>query len=139
MSLGLVRPYYRTKMEALDFHEWPDAFNFENIPSTVLDRAYHLGAGPITNLGLDQKSSDVSLEVIVSFFIRGFSDPIEALDSAHTEAQAIIESIMNVADRTTGDIHNIELASGEFQPLSDTNDNSVIGVLSFDNFNVICF
>jgi len=126
-------------MEALDFHEWPDAFNTENIPSTVLDRAYHLGAGPITNLSLDQQSSNVSLEVIVSFFIRGFSDPIEALDNAHAEADAIILSVMNVSDRTTGDIKNITLNNGEFEPLNDTNDNSVIGLLSFENLDVLCF
>jgi len=139
MSLGLIRPYYRDKMETLGYEEWPDAFNTENIPSTNLNKAYHLGAGPISTIQLDQNSTDVSLEVIVSFFLRGFSDPIEALDDAHTEAQTIIETIMNVADRTTGDVKNIELNSGDFVPLNDTNDNSVLGIVSFENYNIICF
>lgn len=139
MSLGDIRDYYRTKLDALNFHEWPDAFNSENIPSTVLDRAYHLDAGLISSLQLDQRSNDVSLEVIVRFFIRGFSDPIEALDQAHVEAEDIISSIMAIPDRNTGVIKNIQLNSGSFEPLSESNDNSVIGLLSFENYDVICF
>jgi hypothetical protein len=63
MSLTSVRPYFRTHCNALGFTEWMDGFNIENIPSTLIDMAYHIG--PPQTTGISNNQGDQVTEAAV--------------------------------------------------------------------------
>lgn len=139
MSFSLVRPYFRTNLRALGFTEWTDAFNFENIPSTRLEKAFHIENPSGSRRDVyDPTSQDIELDVTIRTFRKGFKDPAQAVDSAIADLEAILTRVL-ASDRRLGTgIKNVVYNNHTITPLADTNDNVAVLEINFICFIMIC-
>jgi hypothetical protein len=141
MSTGItaIRPYFRARLNALGFREWKDGFNFENIPSTILDKSYHVEIPRGSRLNaFDMSSNDITQDVVVRVFFKGFRNPSEAIDLALLKYEQILQSVLASENRIGVDIKNIYFDSCQILPLSDSNDNAVILEITFSCLIIIC-
>ncbi len=136
MSLTNAVVIFQTQMDGLGYSEWQDAFNIENIPSTILDTSYHIdlstGEAAVINSSALQEIGTVVLRV----FRKGFRDTVAMRDEMLAEKDTIICDILAPAVRLQSGIKNIVYNSFALQPLSDSNDNSAILEL---NFSVVVY
>jgi hypothetical protein len=127
-----IRPYFRTHMNALEYREWKDALNFENIPSTLLDRSYHIETISGSRAGAyDQAKQDMLQDCRIRVFLKGFRTPADAVDDAMVRYDAILARVLDPTRRLGTELKNIYLQSMAISPLNATNDNSVILELNF--------
>lgn len=131
MSLTNVKPYFRTRLDTLNYVEWPDGFNFENIPSNLLDRAYHLTIGSITSGPADNKRHIFTMPIVARIFLKGFVDPAAKIDDAVSQAETILASLLSIDDRLGTDIKDIVPDAIDIVPLDGSNDNHLILEMNF--------
>lgn len=132
MSLASVIPYFQTVMNELGHTEWTDAFNFENIPSTVIDRAYHLTLESGTGIKQNQNDIETQQPISVRLFVKGFRDPAEGRDRAVGYVEDVIQKALSASRRLTGGLKNVQLQNMSYQAFGDTNDNIVMATLNFN-------
>ena len=132
MTLGGVRGYFRTHLDAVGLSEWRDGFNFENIPANILDRAYHIEVGTTTTGPANQMHYTFQMPITVRVFLKGFRDPSQSIDDALDLANTIYAEVLDAANRLqTAGLKDIRPTSVFPQPLQLTNDNAVILELGF--------
>ena len=126
-----MRPYFRTRLDGLGYEEWPDGFDFENIPETVIDKSYHLEVGNISTARVDQTMNDINYPIAVRIYLKGFRDPAEAIDEAVSQGEAIICDVTKVVNANAQGIKDVRFES--FQPIakSDNNDNIILLDMAF--------
>lgn len=128
-----VRPFFNNILEAKGFHVWPDGFDITNIPTNVLERAYHVSIGTVTGGPSNQRDQLSSMSIQVQFFIKGYRDPSSAIDQAIGEAEEIVKEVIRPSQRTaTAGIGNIVFASVDFNRLNDSNDNAILAIMGFE-------
>lgn len=133
MSFSAVRPYFRSIGVAEDFTEWPDGFNFENIPETLLDRAFHIGPIEVVPDSLNQLDQEMVVEITIRLFHKGFRDPASALDTSAVDSEDFIKAAMaNQTRLDAGSICNVRVASMEQVEIALSNDNAVRTDISFN-------
>lgn len=141
MSLSLVRPYFKARMEALGYQEWPDGFNFENIPDSILDQSFHVELRQVNPEGLDSPSHlELRVPVTVRVYLKGYRYPADAIDSAMVRLDDIYKEILKPTNRLsgTGGLRNVLPTAASVDPLNAENDNAVVLVLGFECFVEIC-
>lgn len=138
MSLSLVRPYFRTRMTSLAFVEHEDGFNSANIPSTLLDRSFHISSPSISPVDQNQELIVLEVETVIRFFLKGYRSPADAIDNAMIEEQAILKSVLAAANRTTTLIKNVVFGGSTKEQMADTNDNSVLVTMTFNASVMFC-
>jgi hypothetical protein len=138
MSLSSVRPYFRARLNEKGYKEHEDGFNTNNIPSTLLNKSYHISTPSISTIKQNQDIIEMNVLVEVRFFIKGYRRPSTAIDTAISEQESMLKSILSAANRTLGNIKNVSFSGSTIEPLGDTNDNSVLVTLSFDTLIMIC-
>ena len=132
MSLTLVRSYFRTRMNSLNYKEWKDGFNIENIPSSLLNGSYHILCGSIDVNETGPKHISFDYPIILRLFLKGFRKPADAIDSGIEKGENIIKDIVSVTNRTSiSCIKNVLCNNIEIIELSDTNDNSIIVEMNY--------
>ena len=131
MSLTAIKPWFRERLESLDFEEHLDGFNSDNIGDIDLDRVFHvrpltINGGPINHT--DQKTeSEVELKV----FFKGGRDASEAIDNAVLSVEEIVKECCNIKNRTSNGLLNVVFERAEIEPRSIDNDNSVLVKFDF--------
>ena len=137
MSTTLIPELFRTQMDGLGYEEWDDALNVENIPSTIIDGAYHVeipsGEMTVINQHVLNEASTVNLRV----FKKGFANTLTMRDEMLAERQTILCDILSPAVRLSSGIKNIVADSWSITPLSDSNDNSAILEINFTCITVL--
>jgi len=131
MSVTLVVPLFRTRMDGLDYSEWTDTFDIENIPSTILDKSYHVEVNDGSGGVINQHVQNVSMPVTLRVFRRGFRDPASMRDEMLGDMETIICDILLPAVRLSSGIKNIVFDSFSLLPLDDSNENSIILEMNF--------
>jgi hypothetical protein len=132
LSLTAVRPYFRARLNSLGFSEWKDPFGPNEIPSTIIDRAYHIEVGTIGGVGRNNLSQEVSFGINIRVYFKGFNYPEKALDDALLKSELIIKECMTVENWATTPIKGVELDSLELEPLdNELNDNVVFALVRF--------
>lgn len=134
-----VRPYFRSNMNALNYTEWTDGFNIENIPSTKLEKIYHI----LTPSGsrrdvYDQTSQDVELDVTIRVMRKGFKNPAGAIDTTLVDLQNILNRCLDSERRLGAEIKNIAYNGHTITALNETNDNAVLLEINFICFIIFC-
>jgi len=120
-------------MEAEDFELWPDGFNIENIPSNIMNKAFHVSIDSITGNGNNQWDQETALAVTINFFIKGYADPSLARDDAIIEAENIVKASVRPSERTLSQcIQNVIFESADFGQIADSNDNAVLATINFN-------
>jgi len=140
-GLADVRPYFRARMNSLSgYKEHRDGFNFDNIPRTIFNKAYHIEnpsggrRGPYDNLG-----QDIEEDVILRVFYSGRRNVGETLDSVMTNYQTILETILDKDQRLGTEIKNVYLTNKSLLPLAEDNDNAIILEIEFTCLVTLCF
>ena len=91
MGLTTVRPYFKARMESLGYREWKDNFNFENIPSSQLEKVYHLATENGSGIRDNQADQEIEMPIEIRFFKKGYRYVSEAYDSSIESAQGAIK------------------------------------------------
>lgn len=132
MSWTGVRPYFKTQLESRGYELWPDGFNFENIPSNIMDRSYHVDISPITGDRQNQSDQESTLDVSVRTFYKGYRDPQEAKDKAIEESEEIMKLCVKPSNRAaTEGILNVVFNEVTIDALDESNDNAVVATASY--------
>jgi hypothetical protein len=140
MNFGDIRGYFRTKLDALNYREWEDGFNFENIPSTILDGSYHIEVGSITGGPANQVHHTFLMPITVRIFFKGYRTPGEAIDAALNEANLILDEILKPSNRLqTNGLKDVRPVSIQPVALQLSNDNAVILTMGFEAYLIYCF
>lgn len=132
MCLAQVRTYFRNRMEALGYEEWRDGFNKDNIPSTLLDRVFHLESGDIAPTASNHQVHAFSSPITIRVYLKGFLDPASAIDTALESADLILDEILLPSNRLGTETKDVVPSSISVNPLTDNNDNSVLLELGFE-------
>lgn len=138
-ALSEIRPYFRTHMNALSFKEHMDAFNYDNIPSTIINNTYHIASptggrkGAYTNA-----SQPIEHDIIIRVFFKGYRYPALALDQAMTSYDQILARVLDADNRLGSGIKNVYLNSVNIKPHSASNDNLVLLEITFTCLMEIC-
>lgn len=140
MTLAGVKDFFRVRLDALSYREWPDGFATNNIPSTLLDKAYHLGVGQINVTLPNQKAHEFTYPLSLKVFLKGYRDPSAAIDAALTEAHVIMADLLAPAQRLQSEgLKSLRLTSISPSPLQTGNDNAVVLELNFTAFLIFDF
>lgn len=132
MSIAAVLPYFRTRINGLGHKEWRDALNFENIPETILDRAYHLDFNPTLGNGRNHTALDLNQDVTVRLFAKGYTDTSATRDRLISLAQEVICDIIDPRNSTIGPaVKNVEFSSMNIIPIDGSNDNTMYAEMNF--------
>lgn len=141
MALTDVRAYFRTRMNALNYKEWRDGFNFENIPVSLLDGSYHITSGQIVGGDASQSGYEFLYPVTVRLFLKGYRKPIDAIEDSIEKGENIFNEVLKATNRlgTGATILNISNPTMEPLPLDASNDNAVILEMQFVARVINCF
>lgn len=133
MSFSQSRSYFRQRANSLSLKEWKDGFNFDNIPSTVLDKSYHIETGPIVGVKLNQNDQEANAQVNVRIFQKGFRDPASAIDSVMQLSETFIKECLVPSNRLTQSlgVKNVVFENMLIEQIAASNDNAVIANLQF--------
>lgn len=130
MTLDVVRSYFRSRAnEQSGWSEWTDGFNTENIPSSILDKKYHLGVPSISPSLIEQRDLTASASISIEAFFKGYRDPATCIDTAVSQTQAFIKTCLKASNRCT--FINVSLNGLDFEALNADNDNHVKATVSF--------
>ncbi len=112
----------------------------DNIPSSILDGAYHLGVGQIkiTPLGVNGVAFNFIYPVTLRVLSKGFKDPGAAIDAALDNAQNILEAVLGASIDSVGlkHVHPVGLTT---QPFQLSNEHAVILTMNFNADLVLSF
>lgn len=138
-ALRDIRPYFRTHMDALGFREHKDAFNYENIPNTIINKSYHIDTptggrrGSYTNA-----SQPIEHDCVIRVFIKGFRYPALAVDEAMGYYDQILATALSPQNRLNAGIKNVFLNNVSIRPYEASNDNIVLLEITFTCLMEIC-
>jgi hypothetical protein len=137
MSLTLVRSYFRARCVAKGLVEHPDAFNIDNIGSTIIDGSFHVGFFSANGLKLNQNDQEIEASVEVVFYTKGYRTPSDALDKAILKAEDLIKECEKPSNRIGSGIKNVFLNNIVFEPIADSNDNAIRTRISFSIITIL--
>ena len=135
MSFENLKPYFQNRMIVAipESNEWEDAFNIENIPSSILDKSWHIEFGPFVYVGTAHTCLSFDCPVRLSIFLKGYRNPKEAIDNALVYANTVITEVCKPLNRLNqATIKNILPNTVDVRELNQSNDNAVVLELSFD-------
>lgn len=131
MSLTAIKPWFKDRLETLNFAEHVDGFNTDNIGQIVIDRAFHVRPIIITGGPINHTDQRTETDVEVKIFFKGGRDANEAIDSAILEIEQIVKECCNIRKRTSDGLLNVIFNRAEIEPRALDNDNSVLVTFSF--------
>ena len=118
-------------MDAISYNEWRDGFNVENIPSTVLDKSYHVESGDISTTASSHQPHRFDCSITLRVFFKGYGDPIQAIDDAYLYCEGILAEILDPANRLNNPLTDVQPQGISVNPLTLQNDNAVILEINF--------
>ena len=125
--------YLKPILESNGLAEWKDGFNRDNIPKNILDKAYFMSYGINTvENGINMEDN---INVQIECFFKGFRDPQTAIDDSMELCNSIRleilspETIYQFAEMNILGINSVTQVP---EPLSTTNDNSIIVTMEFN-------
>lgn len=131
MGLTDVRQYFRDRMDAINYNEWRDGFNVDNIPSTVLDRSYHVESGSISTTASSHQPHRFDCPITLRVFFKGYNEPAQAIDDAYLYCESILGEILLPENRFNNPLTDVQPQDISVSPLTLQNDNAVILEINF--------
>lgn len=125
-------------MESLGFVAVKNAFDFQEIGNSKIDKGFHVEQGTITPDGVDQNTTDIDNPQTLRFYKKGNKDTNITMVDILTELDRITNNVLDIGNRTDG-VKNIVF--DEFTALanSDDNDDIIRGELSLTYKQIFCF
>jgi hypothetical protein len=127
MSLANIKPYFRDRMAAVGYeNEHTEAFNLENIPSTLRDEAFHILVGAATGQSNNQNHLVMTVEVELQMFFKGYRSEEDGRLRAEIAMENILKETLTAKNRVTQastGIKNVEVDTAAIAPLDESRDN----------------
>jgi hypothetical protein len=134
-----VRSYFRSNLTALGFKEWTDAFNVDNIPSTLIDKMFHIETPSGSRQDVyDMQTQDAEMDVVIRIVRKGYRNPASAVDTIISDLDTVLTRVLAPTRRIGDNIKNVVYSSHKIEPISDTNDNAVMLEINFICFIILC-
>lgn len=132
-GLVAVKQYARDRMKALKFNEWIDGFNFEDVPSTLLDKSYHVEYGNPASKKISVDNQELTCPLTVRLWFSSQRNVKVGIDEAIKKADPVIAEFIAAKNRLTqtNGVKNCLFRDKSVDPLSDSNDNGVIVKIDF--------
>lgn len=139
MSLKSSRDYLRARAVAVGLREWSDGFNFDNIPSSVINKSFHLSSNLGVGIKNNQIDQEINVEHTIVFFVSGFKNPASAVDSALEIVEDLIKESITPKNRLTqtSGVKNVVFENFNLEASSASNDNLVKASVTFRTFCVL--
>jgi hypothetical protein len=99
MSLTAIRPYFTARLTDAGFTEWEDAFQDDNIPSTLLDRSFFQLITNASGVQTNNNSIEVTTLVEVRCFFKGYNTPRVAYEEAIAKSEEVIKACVSVVNQ----------------------------------------
>lgn len=132
MSVTLVKPFVTSKLTALGYTEWTDAFGEDNLPSTLIDKSFHYRIISVDGTSFNQETIEYNLIFEVKIYFKGFNNTGSALDQSLADCEIVIADFQNIADQSTSQIKGLYFDSMTLEPLDEAlNDNIIVATLRF--------
>jgi hypothetical protein len=132
MSWSSVRPYFEEVLTDRDYRLWTDGFGTNNVPSNVMDRAFHISINGLSGVRQNQTDQETEVSVELKTWYPGYADPTEAIDTAIAETQAIMQECVKPSRRVqTPGILTVVFNEAAVDPVGPTNDNAVMVTASY--------
>ena len=141
MSFVDIKPYFRERLETVDaeLNEWQDAFDINNIPAQIIDKAWHIVVDAISYQGTAHECLGFAAPATLRVCLKGYRSPFEAIDNAHALADAIIKECCKAPNRLTQpNIKNVLPNLVNVREIGPSNDNLVVLEISFNLLIYIC-
>jgi hypothetical protein len=119
-------------MEALGYIEWRDGFNTEDIPATLIDNSFHIESGEIAPTASSHQVYEFDCPVTIRVYLKGFLDPVSAIDDAYTAVEAIYSGLLLSSNRHGTTVQDVKPLSLKVSPLTLQNDNAVLVEINFN-------
>ena len=136
MSLTNLRPYLRSVMNSLGYSEWTDGFNWENIPSTIIDGTYHLEVQENSSAKQNQYDIEIEIPVVIRLFTKGFRDPASGIDDMISKIEGIIKEACKPT-ASLGSLVSCKFRTMAVEPFIVSNDNLIMGRIEFSNILIL--
>lgn len=138
MSLAHVRPYFIARGVELKWSQWKDAFNFQNIPATLMHNSFHIQMGSTQGVKQDQMDVVTTVPVTVRHFCKAFQNLQHGLDLSAAAADSYIQKALKASNRLTGvGIKNVSLNNIQWVPYDQSNDNVIVTQMDFSALVII--
>lgn len=143
MSIQSVKPYFKARLADAGYtNEWAEAFQFEDIPATRRDKAFHILLGDAFSQQQNQTDLEILIPVGVTIFFKAGRVEEDGRLASMVAAEAIIRKVCapqyRVAQASDG-IKDVRLSSFEAVPLSDDQDNITRLNMAFEVFYIVDF
>jgi hypothetical protein len=126
MSFSDLKPTIQSSMDGLGYVEWPDAFDFNNIPETIRDKSYHIEFGEIIGGSSNHQVHEFLFPIVLRVFLEGYRDISSARDDALVQVESIFGSILDPNNRLGECIKDIIPDSVLINSASESNKNDII-------------
>ena len=135
MSIQHIKPYFRTRMSALGYRkEHPEAFDVEEVPSTIIDETFHILLGDLTGISITQNHQVIEVPVGLQMFFKGYRSEEDGRLRAMEAMEDIIKECCTAVNRVTqasDGIKNVEFATGVAVPMDESQDNITLLQMEF--------
>lgn len=138
MSLGKARLKLIEDMTRLGYTQIDDAFDFQNVGNTRLEKAFHIEQGPIESQEFNQSTVTFSNSQTIRFWEKGKKKTNRLIDEALLSVDSALASIMSIENRVD-EVVDIKIRSVDFERHSEDNDDIVRVVMVFDIEQVCAF
>lgn len=131
MSWAFVRPYFEEILREREYREWEDSFGTD-VAAGVMDKAFHVGVSRMTGRKQNQQDQETEIQVELRTWHVGYGKPVDALDEAIAESQAIMQECVKPSRRVqTPGLLNVVFNEAGVEPLAANNDNAVMVTASY--------
>lgn len=137
MSMTLVKPFFKARCLAVSLTEHPDGFAIDNIPSTLIDRSFHINFSSVTGRKLNQNDQEVEGSVEVVFYIKGYRNVSEGIDKAIEKAEALVKEVEKPANRLGSSLKLVTFQTMQLEPIDASNDNAIRARLVFNVLTIL--
>lgn len=134
MSMTLVRSYFKARCFALGMKEHDDAFNEDNVPSTVINNSFHVLLQSFSGRKLNQSDQELDCPVTLTFWVKGYKKPTEGLDQAVSKSELVLKEVLKNSNRLGQCLKNVVFNDVSYEALNLNNDNIVKVTMTFTAF-----
>lgn len=131
----LVRKYFKDRCKAIGLTEWADAFNYENIPSNLINFSFFIDSPTFQSAKvLTNFDQEINCTVDVRYFVKGYRTPNEAMDKAIEKAESLVIECLKPTNRLGSCLKNCVFNTINIEPIGATNDNLIMVTANFTAF-----
>lgn len=134
MSMINAKAYLRGMAKDCGLTEWRDGFDSQNIPENILDKSFWLEiSDQATGKKLNQYDQEIIFPISIRIFKKGYRTPADAIDDSVLLIENLIKAVCHPEDALTqgNGIVSVTFDSSRIEPMSASNNNSVMSTLTF--------